>query len=184
MDSQEIKVQYYQIWPILVLVLQAQDGRDILCNLHEPSIQISLLMGWRKSEEERSLQNSRSQITRDGENSTRNRGSGEIPTLSSYMQSALCSDCGMSHSDITKIIGLYNQSNSGLGWSTTQKMVSDYLLLHLFPTFAHLPYGPKIIRYKKYTFQQGSLSYQREILFQGGEILFDISYWTLLVVTQ
>ena len=55
----------------------------------------------------------RSQRTRDGENSTRNSGSGKILTLSSKMQSEFCTDCGMSQDDTTQIIGLYNQSNYG-----------------------------------------------------------------------
>ena len=53
----------------------------------------------------------RSRRTRGGKNSTGNSRSGKSPTLSSKMQSALCTDCGMSQADITKTIGLYNQSN-------------------------------------------------------------------------
>ena len=48
--------------------------------------------------------------TRDGENSTGNSGNGKILTLSSQMQSALCTDGVMSQDYITKMIGLYNQT--------------------------------------------------------------------------
>ena len=52
--------------------------------------------------------NGRYQRTRSGENSTGNSGSGKSLTLSSHMQSALCTDCGMSQADITEMIGIYN----------------------------------------------------------------------------
>ena len=51
----------------------------------------------------------RSQHTKDVENSTGNGESGKSLTLSSNIQSALCTECGMSQSNIKKI-GLYNQS--------------------------------------------------------------------------
>ena len=55
-----------------------------------------------------SYKNGKYQITRDGENSTGNSGSGKSLTLSSHMQSALCTDCRMSQADITEMIGIYN----------------------------------------------------------------------------
>ena len=48
------------------------------------------------------------------------------------MHSTLCNYCGMSKSDITKLIGLYNQSKYG------GKVVLDDLLFCLFPTFSPL----------------------------------------------
>ena len=56
-------------------------------------------------------QKGRSQRTMFGEKSTGNGGIGKILTLSSQIQSALCTDCGMYQDDITKQIGLSNQSN-------------------------------------------------------------------------
>ena len=52
----------------------------------------------------------RSQRTIDGENSNVKSGSGKSLTMSSQINSALCTDFGISHDDITKIIGIYNQS--------------------------------------------------------------------------
>ena len=49
----------------------------------------------------------------DCENSTGNSGSGKSLTLSSHMQYALCTDCGISQAGITKMIGLYNHSKYG-----------------------------------------------------------------------
>ena len=58
---------------------------------------------WEEEKERRreSYKNVRSQGTRDGENSTGNSGSEKSLTLSSHIQFALCTDCGLSHSDIT-----------------------------------------------------------------------------------
>ena len=46
--------------------------------------------------------NVRPHRTRDSENSTGNNGSGKILTLSSHMQSVLCTDFGMYQVDIKK----------------------------------------------------------------------------------
>ena len=40
----------------------------------------------------------------------------------------------------------------GPGWGTSQKMVSDYLLFHLFPTYAPLLHGPKSARLNRIKF--------------------------------
>ena len=65
--------------------------------------------GLKKKEKERRLKKGMYKRTRDGESSTENSGGGKRLTLSSYMQSKLCNDCGMSHSEITKMIGIYDQ---------------------------------------------------------------------------
>ena len=58
-------------------------------------------------------------------------------------------------------------------------MVSDDLLLHLPPLLLLLNMNQKVPVLTKYTFQQGSIPYQKEISFQYGEMLLEISYWTL-----
>ena len=63
-------------------------------------------------------------------------------------------------------------------------MVSDDSLFILFPNFDPLPHGPKITGIKKCTLQQGSVPYQKEISFQGGEILLEISYWKIWLTLQ
>ena len=62
-----------------------------------------------------SYKDGRSQITRNGENSTVNSGSKNNLTLSSKIQSALCTDCVMYQSDITIFIGLKTSQNRGSG---------------------------------------------------------------------
>ena len=42
----------------------------------------------------------------------------------------------------------------------------------------------KIPGLTKYIFQQGSLTYKKEISVQGGEILVDIYYWTIWMTPQ
>ena len=64
-------------------------------------------------------------------------------------------------------------------------MVTYDIFFHFFPTFAHPTHVPKITRLNKiYTFQQGSIPYQKEISVQSGEILLEISYWKLWTTLQ
>ena len=58
-----------------------------------------------------------SQHTKDCEKSTGSSGSAELLTLSSYMPSTLCTDCGISQTKITKMIGIYNHLN----WRTRMR---------------------------------------------------------------
>ena len=53
----------------------------------------------------------RSQSTRDCEKSTGSSESGKLSTLFSQMKSSLCTDYGIWQAEITRIIGIYNQSN-------------------------------------------------------------------------
>ena len=103
-------------------------------------------MVWRKSEEERSPQKGRSHNTEDGENSTVNSEIGKNLTNSSQMHSALYNDFGMHQTDITKSLGSKTSQTRGPGWDTSQEMISDDLLFHLFPTFAPIMNGPKSSR--------------------------------------
>ena len=68
-------------------------------------------MVFKKIDEERRLQKVRSQCTRDCEKSTRSSWSGRCLTIYSNIQSALCTDGIMPHTETTEIIGTYNQSN-------------------------------------------------------------------------
>ena len=59
--------------------------------------------------------------------------------------------------------------NTGLGLGTSHQMVSDDLLFYLFPNFDTFSHGPKNTRLEIYTFQHGSLQYQKEISVQYGK---------------
>ena len=59
---------------------------------------------------ENPTKNGRSQRTRDCENSTGSSVIEKLLTLYSNTQSAFCTDCTISHDEITKMIELYNQS--------------------------------------------------------------------------
>ena len=65
------------------------------------------------------------------------------------MQSGLCTDCGMSKAEITKLLYSTTSQTRGTGWITAHKMVSDYLLFLFFTIFLPLPHGPKITRLNK-----------------------------------
>ena len=65
------------------------------------------------------------------------------------MQSALFTDCGISQAEIKKLLYATTSQPRVPGWGTAQKIVSDYLLFHLFPTFSPIPHGLKTTRLRK-----------------------------------
>ena len=127
----------------------------------------------------------RSQITRDGKKETGNSGSGKNLTLSSQMQSTLCTYCGMYQDYINFFIGLYKQSNQGGNdEANTSKWSQTIYYLICFSLFLLLCMDQKLPGFKKYTFKQGSLTYQKEVSVQAGEILLDIYYQKLWLTLQ
>ena len=58
------------------------------------------------------------------------------------------------------------------------------LLFICFPLLLLLRMAPKSLGLLKYTLQEGSLPYQKEILVQSGKIFLEISYWTLFLTLQ
>ena len=78
-----------------------------------------IMKRWRKIEEDRTLKKGRYQRTRDCDNSTGNSGSVKSLTLSSKMQSALCTDCEISQAQIKKILDSTTIENRGTGWGTS-----------------------------------------------------------------
>ena len=57
-------------------------------------------------------------------------------------------------------------------------------MINVLRNAQHLHMSQKLPGLIKYTFQQESLPYHKEILVQVGEILLYISYWTLWLTIQ
>ena len=96
------------------------------------------------------------------------------------MKSVLCSACGISQAEITNVFGLYNQSNYRY---RMRQIPENGHRLSIFSFASHCCSSsswPKEMRgLEIYTFQRGSLAYQKYIWVQSVEIILDISYWTL-----
>ena len=127
-----------------------------------------------KQNNRQSYKKGRSQHTRYFEKSTGSSGSVKCLTLSSQMQSALCTDCGMSQAEFfywtLQPVKLEGQDEAQhIKWS---KMIYYFVCLPLFLLF-HM--ARKASGLEKYTFQHGSLPHQKEIIVQAGEILLGIS---------
>ena len=65
------------------------------------------------------------------------------------MQSALCTNCGMSQTDIKSQLDSITSQTRGPWWGIAKKMVTDYLLFNFFITFSTLTYGQKSTRLNK-----------------------------------
>ena len=160
-----------------MVVIQAQDGREIWWDVHETFIQKALLTGWRKSEEYRIIQKVQVPAYKGWQkNLTGNNGTGKSFTISSHIQSAICTACGMYQEKIAKIIGIKTSQTRRSGWGTAHLIVSDDLLSHLVPTFILLRMSQNIPGLTTYKFQQGSLLYQNKFSVQAVEILLDVSF--------
>ena len=141
-------------------------------------------MVFKKIDEERRLQKVRSQCTRDCEKSTRSSWSGRCLTIYSNIQSALCTDCIMPHTETTEIIGTYNQSNLMARMRHIPLNGHIWFIILFVSRFWSSSKCPKSTRLNKVFLSTWKYSLSEENSVEAGEILLDISYWTILPTTQ
>ena len=85
---------------------------------------------------------------------------------------------------LQKLFDSTTLKNRGPGRGKAQQIFTGDILFNSFPNFAPLPHVSKITRLRKYTFQQGSIPYQKGISVQAEGIILEISYWKLWPTLQ